>query len=225
VQPSRPLRLGHVHRTARRLSATVLRLIRQGSTETAQRISGLPCASTRCLVHRWLDGKLIKTFPRRHADDVTRLSPDKKHRPRGKIALDVTDLPSLTSIPGRHFLPGGPGHRGRRVHRKNRAPDRLTRRSRHASRPGNRTTVTSPARRTTPSPVTPARPDPAIGVVERTGQVPIRTHGLLGDAHPRSRPTLGVSWPWPRSRPLRIPSTWTRASCWWRSVRSGGPSG
>ena len=55
-------------------------------------------------MHRWLDGKLIKTFPRRHADDVTRLSPDKKDRPRGKIALDVTGLPSLTSIPGRHFL-------------------------------------------------------------------------------------------------------------------------
>jgi hypothetical protein len=34
------------------------------------------------LVQCWIDGELIKTFPRRHVDDVTRLSPDKKHRSR-----------------------------------------------------------------------------------------------------------------------------------------------
>ena len=36
------------------------------------------------LVHFWLDGKLIKTFPRKHALDITRPGVDKKHRSRRK---------------------------------------------------------------------------------------------------------------------------------------------
>ncbi len=34
------------------------------------------------LVHCLLDGKVIKTFPRRHVDEITRLGADKKHRSR-----------------------------------------------------------------------------------------------------------------------------------------------